>query len=184
MTTKQKILSAASILLMKNGISSTSLAEIAKAVGISKGTLFYHYASKEKLVLDITTQERKQFSELFIKAAKKGFDRDVFAKLVSNIVDSPSAKLHLLLLMESGASDNPIAETLREQLDETSAIVTEGVSKMLDIEKHDTQIGRSIMALIHGVMIQKMVSIESIDSYQIVDMLLASTLALVKAKRE
>ncbi|MGG7060792.1 TetR/AcrR family transcriptional regulator, partial [Clostridium tertium] len=47
---KENILLAATKLMTKNGIKNTSLADIAKAVDISKGTLYYHYSSKDDLI--------------------------------------------------------------------------------------------------------------------------------------
>ena len=41
---KEKILLTSIDLMTKNGINNTSLADIAREVNISKGTLYYHYA--------------------------------------------------------------------------------------------------------------------------------------------
>ena len=49
-----KILEVAEAIIAAKGARDTSLRDIAKAVGISKGTLYYHYATKEALVYDIT----------------------------------------------------------------------------------------------------------------------------------
>ena len=46
---KETILSAATDLIIKQGVKNTSLADIAKASNISKGTLYYHYSSKNLL---------------------------------------------------------------------------------------------------------------------------------------
>ncbi|WP_286317182.1 TetR/AcrR family transcriptional regulator [Romboutsia ilealis] len=50
---KETILSAATDLIIKQGIKNTSLADIAKATNISKGTLYYHYSSKNDLICAI-----------------------------------------------------------------------------------------------------------------------------------
>ena len=47
---KETILSAATDLIIKQGVKNTSLADIAKASNISKGTLYYHYSSKNDLI--------------------------------------------------------------------------------------------------------------------------------------
>lgn len=44
---KENILNVSTKLMAKNGIKNTSLADIAKEVGISKGTLYYITASKD-----------------------------------------------------------------------------------------------------------------------------------------
>lgn len=50
---KETILSAATDLIIKQGVKNTSLADIAKASNISKGTLYYHYSSKNDLICAI-----------------------------------------------------------------------------------------------------------------------------------
>lgn len=50
---KYIIIEATQELLSQKGISDISLAEIAKKAGISKGTLYYHYKSKDEILFDI-----------------------------------------------------------------------------------------------------------------------------------
>ena len=52
-STQEKIIEAASELMTEKGVTDTSLADIADEVGISKGTLFYYYSSKNDLVYDV-----------------------------------------------------------------------------------------------------------------------------------
>ena len=52
-TARQNIISAASELMINTDARSTSLAEIAKALKMSKGTLYYYYPSKEHLIIDV-----------------------------------------------------------------------------------------------------------------------------------
>lgn len=51
---KEKILQATTELLKTTALADISLAEIAAAAGISKGTLYYHYKTKNEVFLDIT----------------------------------------------------------------------------------------------------------------------------------
>lgn len=50
---KQKILDAACALLRTTSFESVTLAQIAGAAGVSKGTLYYYYSSKEDILFDI-----------------------------------------------------------------------------------------------------------------------------------
>ncbi|MBO4382738.1 MAG: helix-turn-helix transcriptional regulator, partial [Clostridia bacterium] len=50
---KEIILEKTAQLLEDNGIDSLSLAAIASACGISKGTLYYHYKTKEDIFFDL-----------------------------------------------------------------------------------------------------------------------------------
>jgi len=52
-STRERIIEAASRLMTEEGVTDTSLADIANEVGISRGTLFYYYSSKNDLVYDV-----------------------------------------------------------------------------------------------------------------------------------
>jgi len=60
---KQQIIEAGTRLIVQKGIEKTSLADIADAAGISKGSLYYYYASKNELIFDITEAHINQISE-------------------------------------------------------------------------------------------------------------------------
>lgn len=61
---RDKILNAASRLLRER--PDVSLAEVAAAAGVSKGTLYYHYRSKTELYLDIGERYWTQLSDELI----------------------------------------------------------------------------------------------------------------------
>lgn len=56
------ILSAAQELLMERGYHDMSIDEIAERVGISKGTVYLHFASKEDLVLALLERGMQEFA--------------------------------------------------------------------------------------------------------------------------
>lgn len=63
---RSTILDATEILLTNHSIDKLSLANIASAAGISKGTLYYHYKTKEAILLDLTDRFLEhQKEELF-----------------------------------------------------------------------------------------------------------------------
>ncbi|MBO6838704.1 MAG: TetR/AcrR family transcriptional regulator [Alphaproteobacteria bacterium] len=53
---RRTILDRTARLLVERGYSSTSLREIAKAVGMKAGSLYYHFDNKESLVEEILTE--------------------------------------------------------------------------------------------------------------------------------
>jgi len=53
MQTKQQIMSVALNLFINNGYEKTSLADIAKQIGITKPAIYYHFESKEALFLAV-----------------------------------------------------------------------------------------------------------------------------------
>lgn len=59
--TKQDILKAARRLFNESGYNSVSLRDIAKAVGISKGNLTYHFSKKEEIMENLIAQSKDTF---------------------------------------------------------------------------------------------------------------------------
>ena len=64
-TTSERILEASRRLFNARGYASTSLADIAAEVGISKGNLTYHFPTKYELVVECIRRNRKQRREQF-----------------------------------------------------------------------------------------------------------------------
>lgn len=61
-----KILDATELLLKDSSIDSISLAAIAKEAGISKGTLYYHYKSKDDILFGIAERYlAQQYHEFY-----------------------------------------------------------------------------------------------------------------------
>lgn len=50
---KQRIMEAGIKLIDENGFKSTSINDIVEAIGVTKGTFYYYFASKEELLKDI-----------------------------------------------------------------------------------------------------------------------------------
>lgn len=50
---KEKITNQSILLFEKKGFSSTSIQDIVDALGVTKGTFYYYFSSKEKLLMDI-----------------------------------------------------------------------------------------------------------------------------------
>ena len=72
---KDIIMNATEELLQENSLADISLASIAKAAGISKGTLYYHYKVKEDILLDITDRYLdEQWNDLIKWTEDKGKD--------------------------------------------------------------------------------------------------------------
>jgi AcrR family transcriptional regulator len=63
---RQQILDGARRLFLSEGFDAASMGEIAKAAGVSKGTLYVYFESKEELFAELVAVERdKQFSPIF-----------------------------------------------------------------------------------------------------------------------
>ncbi|MFC5703410.1 TetR/AcrR family transcriptional regulator [Cohnella faecalis] len=54
--TKKKLLEGAMVLFAKKGYAATSIDDICEASGCSKGSMYYHFRSKEQLFLELAEQ--------------------------------------------------------------------------------------------------------------------------------
>ncbi len=103
---KENILLAATDLITKNGIKNTSLADIAKAVDISKGTLYYHYSSKDDLISDIANMHLDIITNAVLNCVQ-GIDSEtskdnminLILEKISTIEDR--GRIHMYVLCEA-----------------------------------------------------------------------------------
>lgn len=70
--TRQDILAAAGILFMKKGYDATSVDDIADAANVAKGTLYYHFKSKDEVLLGLSIGYLKRMSENVDARLEKG----------------------------------------------------------------------------------------------------------------
>jgi len=69
--TKERLLHVATRLVNEKGFGATSISDLLAAVGLKKGSLYFHFASKRELGLRVLERDRAQFSE-FRRAALSG----------------------------------------------------------------------------------------------------------------
>lgn len=62
-TRKEEILSAAASLFRRQGFERTSVREIAQALGMTSGSLFYHFAAKEDLLVMIMEEGLRDITQ-------------------------------------------------------------------------------------------------------------------------
>lgn len=70
--TRQDILAAAGILFMKKGYDATSVDDIADAANVAKGTLYYHFKSKDEVLLGLSIGYLKRLNETVDMRLEKG----------------------------------------------------------------------------------------------------------------
>ena len=80
MTRREAILDAATRLFSEKGFKDTSIAELATTTGVAEGTIFYHFKSKEDLLLQILEGIKVDILREFdryieARPAKRGLDQ-------------------------------------------------------------------------------------------------------------
>ena len=164
---RQRIINAATKLIMLKGASQTSLSDIAKEVGISKGTLYYYYPSKSELIFDITDRHMRQVTRDLLNWISH-IKEELPAQRILQVVYSSLLKvekrgvLHLYLIQEAVSYNSSLQQRFQEIYKEWKLMLLEGLTKILG-EKEDNEIlAELILASLDGVIIQSVLGIKKL----------------------
>lgn len=179
---RQRIIDAATALVMEQGVKGTSLADIARAAEISKGTLFYHFAAKDDLIYELTEQHFDRITRASLKrAAQMGsasLQEILQESLLSILQAEDRGKLNLYLLQEAVIENPALKKRFASKYQEFQNMMQEFldvVAPHLDPDKASV-ISRVFVAVLDGLIIQWLLEPEAID-VKSVSAILASILA-------
>lgn len=168
MDTRLNILDAASKLITQKGVKETSLADISKEVGISKGTLYYYYSTKNDLIYDIADIHIRKITEELLSwidniesnTAPEKILKVVFEKILTA---ETRGKLHLYLVSDAVTSNTLLKQRFREKYKEWRVTLENGLRKVLKNKTADCEILSHIMlATLDGLIMQWMLGVEEI----------------------
>lgn len=178
--TRQVILQTASGLMMEQGINNTSLNDIAREAGISKGTLHYYYPSKDELIYDIAQQHFTVVKSSVLKWIENVRGQTSFAEILKVVLGSfleaeTRNKLHLYLLQEAVVNNEHIRQRFQESYQEWRILIKEELDLQSELLQFNESEARAlsfiIVAIIDGLLIQRIVGGDNIPLDDIVDYL-------------
>ncbi|MFE4706333.1 TetR/AcrR family transcriptional regulator [Peribacillus simplex] len=85
---KEKIRAAAMELFMKQGYYATSISDIAKKAGISKGLLYNYYKGKEELLSEMVEARIREVVEVMEEAFTLNTPREQLEHIVNGAIDN------------------------------------------------------------------------------------------------
>ena len=156
---RQKIINAASRLIMQKGARQTSLSDISKEVGISKGTLYYYYPSKSELIFDITNRHMHQVTQdliTWISTIKEEIPPQKILQIVYSALLKVEKRgvLHLYLIQEAVSFSPSLQNRFVEIYAEWKKMLEEGLQKILGKNEDNHILAELILASLDGVIIQ------------------------------
>lgn len=165
---RQKIIEAGSRLVVQKGIEKTSLADIAEEAGISKGSLYYYYASKNELIFDITEAHINQISEnLFtiIEESKgKANWEELLKILFERILDADTrGRLHLYLVQQALNDNDDLKQRFRKKYQEWKIMIQDGFAMLEPNVTNHNVLSSLIIAALDGFLIQSLLELETIS---------------------
>ncbi len=175
----QQIIDAAIRVLARQGYAKTSLLDIAKEAGMSKGALHYHYPTKEALIHTVletacnavqgrTMQAwspsdnpfaalRKSLEELWATRAERSDEALVVADLLALSLSDESLRPKLAEFYELGA------EQIRAYLEQN--LISLGLEPRISIDI----LPRIVIGLLDGLVMQAFVDPEALSPEEVVD---------------
>ena len=132
---KEKILLATAELLKTHPLAELSLADIAAAAGISKGTLYYHYKTKNEIFMELTEEFlREQWEDLIRWTENKEKDTSL-ERLVRYVADRDiaSAGLRIQLLAEAQLGNSAMQQELSGLYGNFQGLIRQKIAERSDL---------------------------------------------------
>lgn len=167
-STRQSILDAASKLIAQKGVNNTTLADISKEVGISKGTLYYYYSNKNDIIYDIADIHLKQITDellSWIDNIEHNIAPEEILKVAFKRIFTAETrgKLHLYLISDAVTSNEPLRLRFREKYKEWRITLEDGLRKVLKNRTTNYEVlSYIILAGLDGFTIQWMLGVEDL----------------------
>ena len=162
---RQRILEAATELFIQQGAQDTSLAEIAQALSISKGTLYYYYSSKADLIFDVTDVYMQELTEGlldWVKSLKENTAPENILEAVFHTIFNAKTrgKLHIYLIHEAITTHGQLKEKIREAYGRWKLMLQEGLDTVFG-DTLDTKVYADIiLTMLTGGIVHTIIGVE------------------------
>jgi len=83
---EQRILDATAMLIVRYGYDKTSVNDIAKEAGISKGAIYLHFDSKDELLHQLILRETLEFIDIWADRMKSDTSPKVFSSMYRHVL--------------------------------------------------------------------------------------------------
>ena len=178
---KEKILLASINLMTKNGINNTSLADIAKEVNISKGTLYYHYSSKNDLICAIADMHLEVITKAVLDCVHGIGTDDSSVNMVNLIMEKISSiegrgRIHMYLLCEAITENDTLKESIKVKYFEWRNTLKQEISKTVKDNKDAEALSFLLVSVVDGLVVQGLLKSETVPYENIASFLLKSWL--------
>lgn len=166
---KDLIIEATEKLMENQKLSEISFAAIAKEAGISKGTLYYHYKSKNDILFDIMDKYlTQQWDELIAWTENPKKDTSLH-RLVKYVLerDISNANMRLHFFYDAMMGNDEVRQKLLKRYEDFEKILAEKIGERTSGMDPD-YIAWSILLLSDGLYIHQTIHNNMIDADQFI----------------
>ncbi|HKM30278.1 MAG TPA: TetR/AcrR family transcriptional regulator [Bacilli bacterium] len=170
---RNEILKSVETLIAKSGVNSISLGDIAKSCKISKGTLYYYYATKDEIIFDVIVKHVKALQEEYlgwIERHKNDLSIERFLSVVfyKGVKLFDRAKLHIFLVNECIKDNDKLRNKFNELWNEWHKTLELGVKQTFKNAQEAEDIAYLLMLIIDGLAIQEVMQTKTINEEKII----------------
>lgn len=173
---RQKILETAMTIIGEKGVDKTSLSQIAKMSGLSKGTIYYYYASKNDLIFDIADLHMERISTTLFTMIEEesslSWESLLKAFFETLLTSEARSRLHLYLVREAVAGNGSLKKRFQKTYAKWFEMVDQAHSQMPGPQIDVSAKSRFLVALVDGFILQTLLETEQTSVDEIVRLML------------
>lgn len=176
---KKHILDIAINLITHNGIKNTSLSDISKAAGISKGTLYYHYSSKDDLIFDIADIHLNIITDAVLECVKnieKNSSKDELINLILRKIATigSTGRIHMYLLCEAITGNDSLRERIKVKYIQWRTTLQDEIYKNLSESIDEAEaFSFLLISIVDGLVVQSILKTEKLPYEKIASFLVS-----------
>ncbi len=175
---RQKIIEAAMAMIGEKGVDKTSLAQISKASGLSKGTLYYYYASKNELIFDIADLHMERMTGALFSMIDGdralSWESLLTAFFDTLLTSEARSRLHLYLIREAISGNDSLKSRFQQTYSQWFGLVDEAYAKMPGLQTKIPAKSKFLVAVVDGFILQGLLETDPTSIKEIVDLILKS----------
>jgi AcrR family transcriptional regulator len=172
---RTRIIDAAGKLMADKGVKLTTLADIAREAGISRGTLFYYYASKNDLIYDILEKHLSDLTDAIFASLprRRSSTADLASVLQSALTgliqDENSGRINLYLLQEAIIDNSDLKDRFAVKYQTWRELIAGQIARAFGISdsRRLQALGTLLLAMIDGLTIQFLLAPQSVNFQEI-----------------
>ncbi|MGG7102445.1 TetR/AcrR family transcriptional regulator [Rhodococcus sp. 24CO] len=168
---RAKLIKAAIELLGTNGYSGTTLIEIGRRAGLSRGLVTFHFGTKEQIMIAVVATIRERVQSTLVGENFRGLeaiDQLVDNYLLGDVDSGSTIRAMYIIIMESVTSSPGLRPSVAEHNTVFRNLVAGWISEALDddqVEPHSDPytLATVVEGLLRGALIQYIVEPSAVD---------------------
>lgn len=134
--TRESLLVAARSLFSHLGYASTTLEQVAKEAGVTRGAVYWHFGSKAELYIDLINEYSGRSAEIVQAAAAEGGSlveilRRVFVRILYAVVEDPALREVMEISMFKAERTADLMDPLKQSRENNLALI-DGISQAMN----------------------------------------------------